>query len=114
MQYLVDVSDSFYFFCSGRGKGESKAAEGVDRFFFCIENPREGGGGSPGGGGAEGAGGCLRRTGEFFLGGGLKIFFRGRNVHQEYPCHQNDYMQLFLFSGINFLKITITIASFNP
>ena len=21
-----------------------------------------------------------------------------------YPCHQNDYMQLFMFSGINFLR----------
>ena len=27
-----------------------------------------------------------------------------------YPRHQNDHMQLFLFSGINFLKITITIT----
>ena len=27
-----------------------------------------------------------------------------------YPCHQNNYMQLFLFSGINFLMITIRIT----
>ena len=31
-----------------------------------------------------------------------------------YPRHQNDYMQLFLFSGINFLMITITITFLNP
>ena len=29
------------------------------------------------------------------------------------PHHQNFYMQLFLFSGINFLKITITFTCFN-
>ena len=33
---------------------------------------------------------------------------------QGYPRHQNDYMQLFLFSGINFLMITITITFPNP
>ena len=31
-----------------------------------------------------------------------------------YPRHQNDYMQLCLVWGINFLKIIITITSFNP
>ena len=36
------------------------------------------------------------------------FFFEGA-----YPCHQNDYMQLFCFWGINFLKITITITSLN-
>ena len=39
-------------------------------------------------------------------GGGQKCF-------QKYPRHQNNYMQ-FLFSGINFLKITITITFLNP
>ena len=34
--------------------------------------------------------------------------------HRNYPCHQNDYMQLFLFSGIDFLKITITITFLIP
>ena len=33
---------------------------------------------------------------------------------QSYPRHQNDYMQLFLFSGIYFLTITITITFLNP
>ena len=31
-------------------------------------------------------------------------------VGENYPRHQIDYMQLFLFSGVNFLKITITIT----
>ena len=31
-----------------------------------------------------------------------------------YPGHQNDYMQLFLFSGIDCLKVTVTITLFNP
>ena len=32
----------------------------------------------------------------------------------KYPRHQKYYIQLFLFSGINFLKITITITFLNP
>ena len=66
----MDVSDIFYFFCSGRGKGESEAPGGVgDRFFFFIENfhPRRGGGVLQGG--AKGPGGCLLRIGEFSGGG---------------------------------------------
>ena len=44
----MDVSDIYlFFFCSGRGKGESEAPGGVgDRFF--TENPRRWGGVSPG------------------------------------------------------------------
>ena len=63
--YLVDVSDIFYFFCSGRGKGESEEKGSVFNGKFqegCV----------PGGGGAgrgrEGPGGCLRRIGDW--GGG--------------------------------------------
>ena len=42
-RYLVDVSNIFYFFCSGEGKGELEApGRGGGRFFF-IENPRRGG-----------------------------------------------------------------------
>ena len=37
-----------------------------------------------------------------------------RDLSGAYNRHQNDYMQLFLLSGINFLKITITISFFNP
>ena len=43
---------------------------------ICIEIPRRGGKG-PGGPGR-----CLPRIGEFGGGGGLNVFFRGRNVHQ--------------------------------
>ena len=76
---LVDVSDIFYFFCSGRGKGgvQCEASGGGGRVRFLLKIP----GGGPGGGGAEGPGGCLWRIGESG-GGGLDIFFRGRNVHQ--------------------------------
>ena len=61
-----------FFFCSGRGNGESEAPGGGGSFF--IENPREGVGERDG---AEGPGGCLRRIGEFFGGGGAKFFFFG-------------------------------------
>ena len=43
--------------------------------------PRRGGGGFSRTGGAEGPGGCLQRNWGI-SGGGLNIFFRGRNVHQ--------------------------------
>ena len=70
MLNLVDVSDIFYFFCSGKGNAESEVPWGGrgDRFF--IENPRRGGGVSSTGG-AEGPGGCLWQI----WGGGLNIFF---------------------------------------
>ena len=44
--------------------------------------------GSPGRG-AEGPGGSLRQIREFGGGGGLNIFFRGRNVHQDYMPNPN-------------------------
>ena len=28
-----------------------------------------------------------------------------------FPCRQNDYMQLSLFGGIRFLRITLTITT---
>ena len=78
--FWVDVSDIFYifFFCSGRGKGESEVPEDL----FFIEDPRRGGGASSTGG-AEGRGrvscGELADLG----GGGWGLFiFQGRNVHQ--------------------------------
>ena len=78
---MADVSDIFYLFFSARGRGRG--------------SPRcwEGGGCDsllkiPGGGGSHGrvgAGG--RGAGRVFAGnwggGGLNIFFRGRNSHQE-------------------------------
>ena len=75
---LVDVSDIFYFFLLGEGEGRVRGAGRGGRLIF-IENPRRG---VLQRGGAEAPGGCLRRIGEFG-GGGLNIFFRGRNVHQE-------------------------------
>ena len=64
---LVDVSDIFYFFCLGGGKGECEASGGGGGFDFCWKSQE--GGGFPGRGGAEGPGGCLRRIGEFGGGG---------------------------------------------
>ena len=74
-QILVDVSDIFYFFCSGEGKGVGGPQKGGGRGRFFIENffPYRGGGG------AEGPGGCLRGN----LGGWQTIFFGARNAHQE-------------------------------
>ena len=65
----MDVSDIFYFFCSGRGKGESGApgAGGGSVFYWKSQE----GGGVPGGGGAG-------KVGEFLGGGGgPKYFFSG-------------------------------------
>ena len=68
----MDVSDIFYFFCSGEGKGEPpRRREGGGRSF--IENPRRGGGVPGWGGGTEGPGGCLQGT----RGMGAKYFFSG-------------------------------------
>ena len=54
------------------------------------ENPRRGGRFSWRG---EGRGGCLRRIGEFARGGGgLNIFFRGRNVRQDYVGFGKKYL----------------------
>ena len=66
MNYLVDVSDIFYFFfCSGRGKGQSEAA-GRGRGRFFVENPR--GGGLQEGEGPKGREGVCGELG--ILGGG--------------------------------------------
>ena len=55
-----------FFFCSGRGKGESRRRRVVgDRFF--IEKPRRGASRTEG---AEGPRGCPQRIGEFGGGGG--------------------------------------------
>ena len=46
----MDVSDIFYFFCSGEGKGESGAPGGGGEDFL-FENPKRGGVSWAGGGG---------------------------------------------------------------
>ena len=77
----MDVSD-FFFFGLGEGKGESGATGTAGGFGFSLKIPG-GGGGLPGegGGGERGPRGCLR--GIWGGGGGLNIFFRGRNSLQD-------------------------------
>ena len=70
--YLGGRFGYFLFFLLREGKIGSGGG-----FVFLLKSQQEGGGA----GGAEGPGGCLRRIGEFG-GGGVNIFFRGRNVHQ--------------------------------
>ena len=66
----VDVSDIFYFFCSGKGKAESEVLGGGDRgSVFFIQNPRRGGG-SPAQEGPKGREGVCGKLGNFFWGGG--------------------------------------------
>ena len=78
--FLVDVSDIFYFFCSGE-PGETEREGG--RFFLLKIS---GGGGSPRRGweGARGPGGCLQGIWGNWGGGGAKYFFRGRNARQDF------------------------------
>ena len=66
---LVDVSDIFYFFCLGRGEGESKAPGGGWGRSIFIENPRRGVS-KRGPRGREGVCGELE-----IWGGGPKYFF---------------------------------------
>ena len=84
---LVDVSDIFYFFCLGEGKGEVRGA-GRGRGTILIKNSRRG---VSRGRGGEGPGACLRGI----WGGGGVNFFRGRNSHQakQHYRHQGKAMQ---------------------
>ena len=84
----------FFFFCLGRGTRESEAPGGGESVFYWKFQE----GGVSRTGGAEGPGGCLQRIGGSW--GGVNIFFRGRNVHQEYYCHQNKYRAQILFLRI--------------
>ena len=72
----MDVSDIFYFFCSGEGKAESEAP-GRGGLVF-IQNPKGGVSCRRGGGGPRGWEGVCGEGG----GRGLHIFLRGRNSHQ--------------------------------
>ena len=67
----------FLFFCAReRGRRNPRRQKGGGGSVF-IENPRRGGG-FPGGGGGRHREGVWRE-----FGGGLNIFFRGRNSHQD-------------------------------
>ena len=60
--WTFELSDIFYFFCSGEGKGESEAPAGGGDFYWKSHG--------------------WGRVGERPGGGGLDIFFRGRNSHE--------------------------------
>ena len=85
---LVDVSDIFLFFFCLLGEGEGgvrgEGGWGVD---FLLKVP--GGGGVSRRERGRGAGRVSGRIGEFG-GGGLNIFFRGRNVHQANYYQKNS------------------------
>ena len=70
----MDIWDIYFFFCSGRGKGESEAPGGEGDWSF-IESPRRGG--VPGVAGVGGAGRVSAAKLEVYArgGGGLNIFF---------------------------------------
>ena len=72
----------FFFLVGEGGKGSPRRREGRGRFF--IEKARRGGGLSRRGKG-RGAGRVSAANWGIFWGGGggLNIFFRGRNVHQD-------------------------------
>ena len=67
----VDVSDIFYFVCSGRGRGSPRRREGGGGIGFLLKIP---GGGSPAQEGPRGREGVCGDLGSC-LGGRLNIFF---------------------------------------
>ena len=75
---LVDVSNIFYFFLLGGGEGGVRGAGRGGGGDFLLKIP---GGGVSRAGGGRGARGRESVCGELG-GGGLNIFFRGRNSHQ--------------------------------
>ena len=79
----MGVFDIFDFFSArGRGEGSPRRQEGGGIGFVLKIT----GGGGVSRTGAEGLGGS-GGIGEFFLGGGLNILFRGRNVHSLSVLH---------------------------
>ena len=72
--YLVDISDIFYFFCSGEGKGVRGARKGVRGVGFLLKIT--GGGARREGEGGGGPRGWEGVCGEL-EGGGAKYFFPG-------------------------------------
>ena len=79
-EFSVDVTDIFYFFFAlGRGRGSPRRGEGGNGFLLKISG---GGGVSWAGGGLGGGRGAGRVFARNWGGGGLNIFFRGRNSDQ--------------------------------
>ena len=79
MLCLVDFSDSFFFFCSGAGKGESEAPGGGGRFLLKIPG---GGGGS----GRECVGGGARGGRVFARKLGVDFVFCWAGIPTKYRC----------------------------
>ena len=85
----MDVSDIFYFFLFGEGEGGVRGERGWGVDFF-IANPRRRVSRRERG---RGAGRVSGRIGEFQIGGGgLNIFFSGRNVHQVFGVDEVDML----------------------
>ena len=78
----------FIFFCSGERKGGGRGEREGGGFGFVLKMPG-GGGLTEGGGDGEGSGSVSGELG----GGGLNIFFRGRNVHQVFRLHAHLFHQ---------------------
>ena len=74
----MDVSDIYFFFCSGAGKGESEAPGGGGGGIFTLKIP---GGGVSRAGGGRGVRGREGVYGKF--GGGGQIFFFGAEIPTE-------------------------------
>ena len=79
LRYLVDVSDFFFVLLGGpEGRGSPRRQKGGGTGFLLKIPGVRGLSGERGGEGREGV--CR----EFPGGGGVNIFFRGRNAHQGY------------------------------
>ena len=80
---LDERFEYFLFFCSGGGKGHSEAPGGGG-VGFSLKIPGGGEVSQKRGGGVRGREGVCE---EFRGGGGLNIFFRGRNARQKNLSH---------------------------
>ena len=101
LPFSVDVSDIFYFFLLGGGERGSPVRQeggGVD---FFIEKYQGGVSQGRGRGGGRGAG---RVSAGNLVGGGLNIFFRGRNSHPALVLSTNGMCLAELTEGLTDIK----------